>query len=116
MLQITVSVVCLLTWSFDAFVVPGGLPSTQGGHSSIFLMTVCWIAVALVLYLLRPSSLRNTDDSKPHGNGFVCTFQAVVNKHSEVAAWFITIGICNENILHYDPVAKSGNLRAFEFK
>jgi hypothetical protein len=74
MLQITVSVVYLLTWSCDAFIVPGGLPSTQGGYSSIFLMTVCWIAVALVLYLLRPSSLRSTDDSKPHGNGFVCTF------------------------------------------
>jgi hypothetical protein len=46
-------------------------------------MTVCWIAVALVLYLLRPGSLRSTDDSKPHGNGFVCTFQAVVNKRSK---------------------------------
>ncbi|XP_023726281.1 small integral membrane protein 14 isoform X2 [Cryptotermes secundus] len=50
--------------------LPGGPPSAQGGPSSIFLMTVCWIAVALVLYILRPSSLRSTDDSKPHGNGF----------------------------------------------
>lgn len=50
--------------------LPGGLPSTQGGPTNFFLMTVCWIAIALFLYILRPGSVRRADDSKPHGNGF----------------------------------------------
>ncbi|XP_069695065.1 small integral membrane protein 14 [Periplaneta americana] len=50
--------------------LPGGLPSAQGASNNIFLMAVCWIAVALVLFMLRPNNLRGRDDSKPHDNGF----------------------------------------------
>lgn len=50
--------------------LPSGLPSTQAGSNSILLMTICWIAVALVLYFLRPGNLRKRGDSKPHDTGF----------------------------------------------
>jgi len=50
--------------------LPGGLHSTQGDSNSILLMAICWIAVALVLYILRPGSLRNRGGSKPRDTGF----------------------------------------------
>jgi len=63
-------VVFVFTWLFGTFAVPGGLPSAQGDSNSILLMAICWIAVALVLYILRPGSLRNRGDSKPRDTGF----------------------------------------------
>lgn len=50
--------------------MPGGLPNTQGGSNSILLMAICWLAVALVLYFLRPASLRNRGDTKRRDTGF----------------------------------------------
>jgi hypothetical protein len=68
--------------------VPGGLPSTQGGSNSLLLMAFCWIAVALVLYILRPGSLRNRGNSKPRDTGFVRKF------HALVVTEFFTCGTC----------------------
>ena len=71
-------VVFVFTWLFGTSAVPGGLPSTQAGSNSILLMAICWIAVALVLYILRPGSLRSRGDSKPRDTGFVRKFHALV--------------------------------------
>lgn len=81
-------VVFVFTWSFGTSAVPGGLPNTQGGSNSILLMAICWIAVALVLYILRPGSLRNRGDSKPHDTGFVRKY------HALVITEFFTRGTC----------------------
>jgi len=71
-------VVFVFTWLFGTSSVPGGLPNTQGGSNSILLMAICWLAVALVLYFLRPASLRNRGDTKRRDTGFVCKFHALV--------------------------------------
>jgi len=81
-------VVFVFTWLFGTSSVPGGLPSTQGGSNSILLMAICWLAVALVLYLLRPTSLRNRGDTKSRGTGFVSKF------HALVVTEFFTYGAC----------------------
>jgi hypothetical protein len=81
-------VVFVFTWSFGTSAVPGGLPNTQGSSNSILLMAICWIAVALVLYMLRPGNLRNRGGSKPHDTGFVRKF------HALVVTEFLTCGTC----------------------
>jgi hypothetical protein len=81
-------VVFVFTWLFGTSTVPGGPPSTQGDSNSFLLMAMCWIAVALVLYLLRPASLRNRGDSKRRDTGFVCKFHALLETE------FFTCGTC----------------------
>ncbi|XP_075220193.1 small integral membrane protein 14 [Lycorma delicatula] len=44
---------------------PGSTP-TEG--NSFMLMAMCWFALAVLLYFLRPQSLRNQNDSKPRNN------------------------------------------------
>jgi hypothetical protein len=81
-------VMFVFTWLFGTSAVPGGLPSTQASSNSIMLMAICWIALALVLYILRPASLRNRGDSKPRDTGFVRKF------HALVVTEFFTCGTC----------------------
>jgi len=51
--------------------LPG--PSESGPSDSFLMMTMIWAVLAIVLYLFRPSSLRNQGDQKPSqppgGNG-----------------------------------------------
>lgn len=50
--------------------VPGALgPQRDGGDNSLVMMMMCWVVLALVLYLLRPGSMRDRGDSKPNGPG-----------------------------------------------
>lgn len=47
------------------------MPSPQGdgaGQMSFFVMAAAWVVIALVLFMLRPSSLRNRGDEKPSNN------------------------------------------------
>lgn len=81
-------VLFVFTWLFVTSAVPGGLPGTQGDSNSILLMAICWIAVALVLFMLRPGNLRNRGDSKPRDTGFVRKF------HALVVTEFFTCGTC----------------------
>lgn len=47
------------------------LPSMQqaAGGSGFFLVMVGWMVLAMVLYYLRPNSLRNRDGGKPGRQG-----------------------------------------------
>ncbi|KAK9503505.1 hypothetical protein O3M35_010050 [Rhynocoris fuscipes] len=47
-------------------------PSTSTETDSGFMLMMCWMALAFVLYLLRPSSIRSKEnDLKPRDNGNV---------------------------------------------
>jgi hypothetical protein len=43
--------------------LPG--PSESNGADGFFLMSMIWVVLAVVLYLMRPSTLRNSGDQKP---------------------------------------------------
>ncbi|KAF6206544.1 hypothetical protein GE061_017779 [Apolygus lucorum] len=44
---------------------------TNSGNDGFMMMTLCWMAVAFLLYIMRPSSIRNRENNmKPaRGNG-----------------------------------------------
>uniref|UniRef100_A0A0A9X760 Small integral membrane protein 14 n=1 Tax=Lygus hesperus TaxID=30085 RepID=A0A0A9X760_LYGHE len=44
---------------------------TNSGNDGFMMMTLCWMAVAFLLYIMRPASIRNREnDMKPaRGNG-----------------------------------------------
>jgi len=47
-----------------------GLPgpeNAQGADGSFMMFAGLWMVMALVMYLMRPQSLRNAGDSKPQG-------------------------------------------------
>lgn len=51
--------------------VQDGLPGPgqgNGGDNSFMLMAVAWVVLAMVLYLLRPQSMRGQGDAKPNNN------------------------------------------------
>ncbi|KAJ9592273.1 hypothetical protein L9F63_001169 [Diploptera punctata] len=50
--------------------LPGNLPSPRGIENSFFIMALCWIAFALILFFMRPNSLQARDDVKPRDNEF----------------------------------------------
>ncbi|CAG0878914.1 unnamed protein product [Darwinula stevensoni] len=59
--------VLLTVWNLD-FVVPGPLPNT-GEPNSFILLALCWFLIAFALYILRPSSLRRQEGTKPGDPG-----------------------------------------------
>jgi len=48
-----------------------GLPGPGEGQasdpSSFMMMTMAWMVMALIMYLMRPQSMRNNGDGKPQG-------------------------------------------------
>lgn len=50
--------------------LPGNVPNGLGTDNSFFIIAVCWIAFAVLLFFMRPSSLQARDDVKPRDNGF----------------------------------------------
>nr|CAD7445577.1 unnamed protein product [Timema bartmani] len=53
--------------------LPGSLPGPQNESNGFMMMAMCWMALALAIFFLRPNTLRAIDDSKPRNNGPVCT-------------------------------------------
>ncbi|KAF0306078.1 hypothetical protein FJT64_022388 [Amphibalanus amphitrite] len=45
--------------------VPGPQADASGGGNDLFLMAMVWVVLGVLLYLFRPSSLRNRGDTKP---------------------------------------------------
>ena len=45
--------------------VPGPQADGSSGGNDIFLMAMVWVVLGVLLYLFRPSSLRNRGDGKP---------------------------------------------------
>lgn len=55
---------------FNCFPVPG--PNGNGGGFSFAHLLVVWVALAIVLFLVRPSSMRSRGDEKPAPSNDVC--------------------------------------------
>nr|CAD7429599.1 unnamed protein product [Timema monikensis] len=49
--------------------IPGSLPGSQNESNGFMMMAMCWVALALAIFFLRPNTLRAIDDSKPRNNG-----------------------------------------------
>ncbi|XP_043189380.1 small integral membrane protein 14-like [Amphibalanus amphitrite] len=45
--------------------LPGPQADASGGGNDLFLMAMVWVVLGVLLYLFRPSSLRNRGDTKP---------------------------------------------------
>jgi len=45
--------------------LPG--PGQAAGDNSFFMMAMAWMVIAFLMYLFRPSSMRNRGDTKPSG-------------------------------------------------
>ena len=46
--------------------MPG--PTQASGDNSFMMMAMMWVVLAMVMFLLRPTSFRTSPDSKPRGN------------------------------------------------
>ena len=48
--------------------MPGPTSNPGDGGMNMMMIMMGWLVVATALFLLRPASLRNSGDQKPHGN------------------------------------------------
>jgi len=46
--------------------LPG--PAEGAGDNSFMMMAMMWVVLAMVMFLLRPTSFRTSPDTKPRGN------------------------------------------------
>ncbi|BES95379.1 Protein of unknown function (DUF2615) [Nesidiocoris tenuis] len=46
------------------------IETSSGGHDTFMMFTLCWMALAFILYMMRPSSVRSRDNimKPPRGN------------------------------------------------
>ncbi|CAH1233709.1 SMIM14 [Branchiostoma lanceolatum] len=58
---------------------PNGTPEGDAGLT-LTMMMIAWVVIALVLYLLRPQSLRGQGDQKPRAANDVTLFSLFLNK------------------------------------
>nr|CAD7410921.1 unnamed protein product [Timema cristinae] len=76
--------------------IPGSLPGSQNESNGFMMMAMCWVALALAIFFLRPNTLRAIDDSKPRNNGpwQIGTRRQAVDKHAiSVALLLVLYGI-----------------------
>ena len=73
---------CLTVWLVFVCLsaVPGPQSDGSGGGNDMFLMAMVWVVLGVLLYLFRPSSMRNSGDSKPAR--LVCTALYRTHWHS----------------------------------
>ena len=81
-----------LTCRFVIGTVPGPNPSGDSYMNyTLLMLTVGWLILAVVLYLLRPSSLRGQSDQKPRPNNQVICWCISLNMHEVFASSLVTL-------------------------